>query len=199
MQTCSTKTDKIHYLKSGLNCHSLRASPTGANWAENPLSSTCCCDHFILRLSSQSCLPMKHRLTLIHSIKDTWYNTARSRRLCPDPPRLFPPCRSVVPPGGSAPGTQGPWRCWKAGERRWQDFLRGWAQASTSSEARQGKWPWDSSQGEINACLWQPFFKTAAPQAWAGRKESRPFPGTLLRVWWALRYSRSSGLGLPYK
>lgn len=91
------KTDKIHYLKSGLNCYSLRASPTGANWAENLLSSTCCCDCFILRLCCRSCLPIEHRLTLIQSIKNICCNTARSLCLCPDRPRLFPPCLSLAP------------------------------------------------------------------------------------------------------
>lgn len=81
----------------------------------------------------------------------------------------------------------------KAGEFNQQDFCRGWAEAWTFSEARWGKWPWDPSHGEINACLWQLFSKTTTPQARAARQERHSFPATSLCVWWELRQSHSLG------
>jgi len=60
-------------------------------------------------------------------MENIWYNAARSPCLCPDPPRPFPPRLIMVPTGGRAAGTQGLWRCRRAGRRGRQGFRGGWA------------------------------------------------------------------------
>lgn len=142
-------------------------------------------------LYSRSCL-LSTGKAFIQSIKNIWYRTARSPVSVLILWDAFLPA-SAWSPEWLSPWHPGEWQCQNAGEFNQQDFCRGWAEAWKFSEARRGKWPWDSSQGEINACLWQLFSETTTPQARAVRQERCSFPAASLCVWWELRHSHSLG------